>query len=132
MKYLLVVAADSSWLVHIQGGQCGNQTEAKFWEVISKEHTIDPMSTYLGNSDLQFDRINVYCNEANGGCYVSRAILMDLEPGTMDSVRAGPFGWPVGPVNFVFGQPGAGNNWTKGHCTEGAELIDSVPDVVRK
>ena len=30
------------------------------------------------------------------------------------------------------GQTGAGNNWAKGHYTEGAELIDSVLDVVRK
>lgn len=34
--------------------------------------------------------------------------------------------------NFVFGQSGAGNNWAKGHYTEGAELVDSVLDVVRK
>merc|ERR1711982_294500 len=38
----------------------------------------------------------------------------------------------MGPDNFVFGQTGAGNNWAKGHYTEGAELIDSVLDVVRK
>ena len=25
------------------------------------------------------------------------------------------------PDNFVFGQTGAGNNWAKGHYTEGAE-----------
>jgi tubulin beta len=57
---------------------------------------------------------------------------MDLEPGTMDSVRAGPYGQLFRPDNFVFGQTGAGNNWAKGHYTEGAELIDSVLDVVRK
>ena len=28
---------------------------------------------------------------------------MDLEPGTMDSVRAGPFGQLFRPDNFVFG-----------------------------
>merc|ERR1719243_24245 len=33
---------------------------------------------------------------------------MDLEPGTMDSVRAGPFGQLFRPDNFVFGQTGAG------------------------
>ena len=44
---------------------------------------------------------------------------MDLEPGTMDSVRAGPFGQLFRPDNFVFGQTGAGNNWAKGHYTEG-------------
>lgn len=50
----------------------------------------------------------------------------------MDSVRAGPYGQLFRPDNFVFGQSGAGNNWAKGHYTEGAELIDSVLDVVRK
>ena len=35
------------------------------------------------------------------------------------------------PDNFVFGQSGAGNNWAKGHYTEGAELVDSVLDVAR-
>jgi len=35
-------------LVHIQGGQCGNQIGAKFWEVISDEHGIDPTGTYHG------------------------------------------------------------------------------------
>ena len=67
-----------------------------------------------------------------GGKYVPRAILVDLEPGTMDSVRSGPFGQIFRPDNFVFGQSGAGNNWAKGHYTEGAELVDSVLDVVRK
>ncbi|KAK8778387.1 hypothetical protein V5799_020273 [Amblyomma americanum] len=50
----------------------------------------------------------------------------------MDAVRSGPFGQLFRPDNFVFGQGGAGNNWAKGHYTEGAELVDSVLDVVRK
>lgn len=119
-------------IVHIQAGQCGNQIGAKFWEVISDEHGIDPTGTYHGDSDLQLERINVYFNEATGGKYVPRAVLVDLEPGTMDSVRSGPFGQIFRPDNFVFGQSGAGNNWAKGHYTEGAELVDSVLDVVRK
>uniref|UniRef100_K7CSL4 Tubulin, beta 3 n=1 Tax=Pan troglodytes TaxID=9598 RepID=K7CSL4_PANTR len=119
-------------IVHLQAGQCGNQIGAKFWEVISDEHGIDPTGTYHGDSDLQLDRISVYYNEATGGKYVPRAILVDLEPGTMDSVRSGPFGQIFRPDNFVFGQSGAGNNWAKGHYTEGAELVDSVLDVVRK
>ena len=69
----------------------------------------------------------MYFNEATGGRYVPRAVLMDLEPGmswvracawvnrrcptsrgtgTMDSVRAGPFGQLFRPDNFVFGQTG--------------------------
>ncbi|WZY85252.1 hypothetical protein YC2023_031636 [Brassica napus] len=119
-------------ILHIQGGQCGNQIGAKFWEVICGEHAIDATGQYRGDSDLQLERINVYYNEASGGKYVPRAVLMDLEPGTMDSLRSGPFGQIFRPDNFVFGQSGAGNNWAKGHYTEGAELIDSVLDVVRK
>nr|AAA67322.1 beta-tubulin [Oryza sativa] len=120
-------------ILHIQGGQCGNKIGAKFWEVICDEHGIDHTGKYSGDSDLQLVRINVYYNnEASGGRYVPRAVLMDLEPGTSDSVRSGPYGQIFRPDNFVFGQSGAGNNWAKGHYTEGAELIDSVLDVVRK
>ncbi|KAF7624752.1 Tubulin beta chain [Meloidogyne graminicola] len=50
----------------------------------------------------------------------------------MDTIRARPYGQLFGPDNFVFGQSGAGNNWAKGHYTEGAELVDNVLDVVRK
>ena len=42
-------------LVHIQAGQCGNQIGAKFWEVISDEHGVDPTGTYHGDSDLQLE-----------------------------------------------------------------------------
>ncbi|KAI3573690.1 hypothetical protein IWW34DRAFT_754327 [Fusarium oxysporum f. sp. albedinis] len=31
----------------------------------------------------------------------------------------GPFGQLFRPDNFVFGQSSAGNNWAKGHYTEG-------------
>nr|GMD16211.1 tubulin beta-5 chain [Ipomoea batatas] len=92
-------------ILHVQGGQCGNQIGSKFWEVVCDEHGIDPTGRYL---------------------------LMDLEPSTMDNVRTGPYGQIFRSDNFVFGQSGAGNNWAKGHYTEGAELIDSVLDVVRK
>ncbi|GER57024.1 tubulin beta chain [Striga asiatica] len=121
-------------ILHIQGGQCGNQIGSKFWEVICDEHGVDPTGKFKGDesSDTQLERINVYFNEASGGRYVPRAVLMDLEPGTMDSIRSGPYGQIFRPDNFVFGQSGAGNNWAKGHYTEGAELIDAVLDVVRK
>jgi len=119
-------------IVCLAGGQCGNQIGAKFWEVVCEEHGIDTSGEYEGENDNQLERIQVYFNEATGGRYVPRAILMDLEPGTMDSVRAGKYGQIFRPDNFVFGQSGAGNNWAKGHYTEGAELIDTVLDVIRK
>lgn len=119
-------------ILQIQAGQCGNQIGAKFWEVISDEHGVDGRGNYIGDSTLQLERINVFFRESQHGRWVPRAVLMDLEPGTMDSVRAGPYGALFRPDNFVFGQTGAGNNWAKGHYTEGAELIESVLEVVRR
>ena len=95
----------------------------QFWEIISDEHGIEPTGDYNGTSELQLERIEVYYNQASGGKYVPRAILLDLEPGTMDSVRAGPYGGIFRPDNYVFGQSGAGNNWAKGHYTEGNIII---------
>ena len=86
----------------------------KFWEVVSDEHGLDNDGHYKGNNDLQLERISVYYNEAGTNKYVPRAVLVDLEPGTMDSVRSGPLGNLFRPDNFVFGQSGAGNNWAKG------------------
>ncbi|XP_059051619.1 tubulin beta chain-like [Achroia grisella] len=119
-------------IVHVQAGQCGNQIGSKFWEVISDEHGIDANGLYNGENSLQQERLNVYYHEASSGKYVPRAVLVDLEPGTMDAVRASPYGQLFRPDNFVFGQSGAGNNWAKGHYTEGAELVDAVLDVIRK
>ena len=56
-------------IVHIQGGQCGNQIGAKFWEVVCDEHGIDATGSYAGNDDLQLERVNVYFNEASGGAW---------------------------------------------------------------
>ncbi|SCV67949.1 BQ2448_70 [Microbotryum intermedium] len=131
---------------------------ANFWETVSEEHGIDSTGQsvrvrslrledlvadalvsllsqpcrYNGTSDLQLERINVYFNEAGAQKYVPRAVLVDLEPGTMDVIKASPLGNLFRPDNFVFGQSSAGNNWAKGHYTEGAELVDQVMDVVRK
>ncbi|XP_017768361.1 PREDICTED: tubulin beta chain-like [Nicrophorus vespilloides] len=118
-------------IVHIQIGSCGNSIGSKFWEVLCDEHGIDPRGMYRGNSDLQLQRINVYFNEARSGRYVPRAVLVDLEPSTMDQVRSSAFGQLFRPDGFIFGRAGAGNNWAKGHYTEGAELCDVLLDTVR-
>lgn len=66
------------------------------------------------------------------GRYVPRSILVDLEPGVLDAIRAGPTGKLFRPDSYIFGADGAGNNWAKGHYTYGAEMIDEILDVTRK
>uniref|UniRef100_A0A3Q4AXJ7 Tubulin/FtsZ GTPase domain-containing protein n=1 Tax=Mola mola TaxID=94237 RepID=A0A3Q4AXJ7_MOLML len=88
-------------IVHLQIGQCGNQIGSKFWEVISDEHGLNATGIYEGDSVLQLERVNVYFNEAHGGKYVPRALLVDLEPGTMDSIRGSRNGALFRPDNFI-------------------------------
>jgi tubulin beta len=64
-------------IVHIQVGQCGNQIGAKFWEVISNEHGVNEQGVWKGGSAPR-EGLEVYYNEAVGGRYVPRAVLVDL------------------------------------------------------
>ena len=41
--------------------------------------------------------------QASGNKYVPRAVLVDLEPGTIEAVRSGPFGQLFRPDNFING-----------------------------
>jgi len=119
-------------ILHIQVGQCGNQIGNRFWQTVIAEHNLDGSGKYTGsNADTDLDKVSVYMRSA-GERYVPRACLVDLEPGTVDVIKASPVGTLFKPDNFVFGASGAGNNWAKGHYTEGAELIEEALDVVRK
>jgi hypothetical protein len=39
-----------------------------------------------------------------GGVYVPRGVLVDLEPGALDTIRAGPYGSIFKPDSFIFGK----------------------------
>merc|ERR1712110_1199029 len=79
-------------IIHVQAGQCGNQIGQQFWETISQEHGIDTNGNYVGTNNLQLERINVFYNEGSKGKYVPRAVLVDLEPATMDGIRNSAYG----------------------------------------
>jgi len=119
-------------IICLQVGQCGNQVGCRFWQTICEESEIDPTGKPLDSfNDVVSDKIGVYYHNLNGR-YVPRAVLVDLEPGTTEVIKASPYGSIFKADNFAFGQNGAGNNWAKGHYTEGAELVDKVLNIVRK
>eukprot|EP00300_Choanocystis_sp_HF-7_P013688 c18409_g1_i1.p1 GENE.c18409_g1_i1~~c18409_g1_i1.p1 ORF type:complete len:451 (+),score=130.36 c18409_g1_i1:35-1354(+) len=119
-------------VVSFHAGQCGNQIGLEFWKIVSAEHGVDPTGTYVGDKDEQLERAYVFFTESAQGKYVPRAIQFDLEVGVIDTIKNGPHGALFNPANQIAGQSGAGNNWAKGHYTEGAELIDSVLDHGRR
>ncbi|KAH6886783.1 beta tubulin [Thelonectria olida] len=119
-------------IVHLQVGRCGNQIGSAFWQTISGEHGLDSNGEYNGTSDLQLAGLNVYFNETSSNKHVPRAVLVDVEPSTMDAVRSGPFGQLFRLDNFVFGQPSSGSSWAQSHYTVSPELVDGVLNVVRR
>ncbi|KZP01349.1 beta-tubulin [Calocera viscosa TUFC12733] len=118
-------------IINIQVGQAGNQVGTAFWQMILAEHGLDQNGMYRGDDDQKIARVGVYFSEASDGKYVPRSLQIDLEPAVTDNIRAGPLGQLFRPDTFVTGESGAGNNWAKGHYTEGAELIDQILDQVR-
>lgn len=119
-------------ILQFQVGQCGNQSGTKFWEFISGEHGIDASGRYIGSLSEQCEKMGVFFSEGMGSRFSLRALLVDLEPGIVDSVRASHLGKLFKLENYALGQTGAGNNWAKGHYTEGPEIVDYVMDGARR
>ncbi|MBW0467350.1 hypothetical protein O181_007065 [Austropuccinia psidii MF-1] len=119
-------------IITVATGQAGNQVASAFWLNILKEHALSPDGKPLpeGTSE-QHNRLGVFFSEASADKWVPRALNVDLEPNTMSAISSGPLGKLHRPDNYVHGQSGAGNNFAKGFYTEGAELVESVLEVVR-
>jgi len=131
-------------IIHVQVGQCGNQVGCAFWSAIVAEHCLDKDgkfdATSINDEDGdgipdELENIDVYfrgtTKEKVEAKWVPRAVLVDLEPGTMDVIKASAIGPLFKSDNMCFGNNGAGNNWAKGHYTEGAELVEEVLDRIR-
>jgi tubulin beta len=88
------------------------------WEVVCDENTIGGGGEYFG--DAQLGLINAFYHEASGGKYVTRAVLMDLEPepSAIDAVTLSRRSKKnMRPGSLVNKNAGAGNNWAKGFYT---------------
>ena len=112
-------------IIHIQLGQCGNQIGNSFWNTITKEHNLLPDGNFITNNNqdqAKLDKINVFFNETTEEKkFSARSILIDTDPSTLDKIKASSIGSIFKPDNFCFGSfgGGTGNNWAKGHYTDG-------------
>jgi len=146
-------------ILHVQVGQCGNQVGTCFWEAVTNEHMLSfndgkwapPTDPKTGKTLVfsdedgdgipdEIENVTVYFREQVSGNAASwktstrtpRAVLVDLEPGTMDVIKSGPLANLFDKQCMKFGNNGAGNNWAKGHYTEGAEIVEDVIDILRR
>jgi tubulin beta len=100
--------------------------------MISDEHNIDQCGRFYGHSLLPYQRLNVlFCNGPNNQ-FVPRTIFADLEPYSINEIKAGCLSKMFNPESFIIGRYGAANNWAKGYYTEGAEIMDDLLNVARQ
>ncbi|CAH2353145.1 tubulin beta chain [[Candida] railenensis] len=119
-------------IINLAIGQCGNQVGTAFWDKICGEHGLDRNGNYHGNEEIQQAKLDVYFNEVSSEKYIPRAVLVDLDPAAINEVKDSKNGTLFTPDNLVSGQRSTENIWSTGFHTSGAELADSVMDVVRR
>jgi hypothetical protein len=109
-------------------GDYNRYTDAWLSDTLKAEHSIDETGQFTGVDSMQRERLDVYFSETSSSRYVPRSVLVDLEPGALDVIKSGSIGGLFKPDSYVTSASGnsAGNNWAKGHYTEGSEMIDEV------
>ena len=109
-------------------GQAGNQIAASFWKTICQEHGIDPLTGQTtngaeprGNWSSFFTRLG----ESSSSSYVPRAVMVDLEPSVIETVKASS-GSLFNPASLITRSEGAGGNFAVGYLGEGRAILPEV------
>ena len=118
--------------IHI--GQAGIQVGNACWELFCLEHGIQPdgqmpSDKTIGGGD---DAFNTFFSETGAGKHVPRSVFLDLEPTVVDEVRTGTYRQLFHPEQLISGKEDAANNYARGYCTVGKEIIDLALDRIRK
>ncbi|KAJ8412911.1 hypothetical protein AAFF_G00104930 [Aldrovandia affinis] len=108
--------------ISIHVGQEGVQIELH-----SLEHGIQPDGQMPSDKTIgeEDDSFNTFFSDTGAGKHVPRAVFVDLEP--IDEVCGG-----ICLEQIIMGEEDAANNYARGHCPIGEEIIDPVLDRVRK
>jgi len=104
-------------IITFQVGQCGNQIGTEFWRQLCEEHGLDKSGYPEEASKESMSRKDVFFNQTADGRYIPRALLFDLEPRVLDSIRNSEFGGLYSHENMfcTSNGTGAGNNWASGY-----------------
>lgn len=119
-------------IVSIQVGECGNNIGSKFWDMISREHGLNLDGAFIGSPDIKLDKIKVYFNESREAKFIPRSIFVDLEKDGLNNAKSSEYGKIFKSTNMICGELTHHSNWGSGFYTIGAEIIDSIIDIIRK
>lgn len=95
---------------------------------INNEGLLEPFA-----KDNVGDRRDVFFYQADDNHYIPRAVLLDLEPRVINTIKNSPFAKLYNHENIYLSKAGggAGNNWAKGYCS-GEKLSEEVFDIIER
>eukprot|EP01132_Coremiostelium_polycephalum_P004587 gene4587-5726_t len=104
---------------------------SEFWKQLCKEHGINPKG-YLEEFVVPgMDRKDVFFYQSDDDHYVPRALLLDLEPRVIDSIRSSEYSNFFNREN-IFVSPkgtGAGSNWANGY-QQAESFAETILDMI--
>lgn len=126
-------------MITLQLGQCGNQIGFDFWKKLCAEHGISPdglsgtMPKLIDKDFEENDRKDVFFYQADDNHYIPRAILIDLEPRVINTIKNTAYGKLYHPENIFLHKDGggAGNIWSTGY-QRGRTIEDTIFDIIER
>lgn len=120
-------------IITLQLGQCGNQIGFEFWKKLCSEHGISSDGRLEHYATEGTDRKDVFFYQADDEHYIPRAVLLDLEPRVIQSIKNSQYAKLYNPENIYLSRDGggAGNNWASGY-SQGEKLQEEIFDIIER
>lgn len=118
-------------IITLQVGQCGNQIGTEFWKRLCAEHGINSEGIIEDYATNGTDRKDVFFYQADDEHYIPRAILLDLEPRVINTIKQSAYRNLYNPENIYIHSDGggAGNNWAQGY-TKAEKVAEEILDMI--
>ncbi|ETO33811.1 hypothetical protein RFI_03287 [Reticulomyxa filosa] len=118
-------------VITIEVGQAGIQMGNAIWEQYCCEHGIDKKGKRKENEQRDHS-LKIFFEEAGNGQFVPRNLAIDLEPNVIDDVKNGEYGAIFNHEFLINGQEDGSNNFARGYCSMGKQILSKVLDRIRK
>ena len=125
-------------IITVAAGQCGVRVADSIYTMLSQEHGIDGEGRFVGGQEYMRQYASaVFTEGRNGEIYTPLCVMADLDTNCLNDVRAGPRGRLYDPDTLISSNGnkdrygGSRGCYSSGHYTEGAEIVNSIMDVIR-
>ncbi|KAM4047788.1 tubulin delta chain isoform 1-T2 [Anomaloglossus baeobatrachus] len=122
-------------LITVQLGQCGNQIGYELFDAICNDFHSDGLCPRKENGLYQAASKERFFDESESGDFVSRAVLLDMEPKVISqtlSLASHSGKWKYNERSQFSQKQGSGNNWANGYYAHGPKHKDFIMNLVRK